>query len=178
MARTWIALLRGVNVGGAHKLNMKELAALLTSEGLSNVRTYIQSGNVVFEADDEDDERALSNRISRVIERASGFRPGVHILTEEALRQAMDANPFPEATSEPSRLHLFFLMGQPDRPDFECLRSLQSPTERFELKEGVLYLHAPDGIGRSKLAASIGRCLRVEMTARNLRTVKKLSELV
>src|SRR5690606_18837793 len=83
----------------------------------------------------------------------------------------MDANPFPEATSEPSRLHLFFLMGQPDRPDFECLRSLQSPTERFELKEGVLYLHAPDGIGRSKLAASIGRCLRVEMTARTSKSL-------
>ena len=170
---SWIALLRGINVGGHHRLPMAELRELFEGSGCEEVRTYIQSGNAVLKASDTDRE-GLADRLAGAIEEAKGFRPAVMLLTPGELEAAMAGNPFPEATDEPNRLHLWFLAADPEEPDLDALRSLRAPSERFELRGRIFYLHAPDGIGRSKLAARVERALGVEATARNWRTVETL----
>jgi uncharacterized protein (DUF1697 family) len=89
----------------------------------------------------------------------------------------MANNPFPEAEAEPSTLHLGFLASTPKSPDLKKLASIKTETERFQLIEDVFYLHAPEGVGRSKLAASSEKLLGVSMTDRNWRTVCKLREM-
>lgn len=173
---TWIALFRGINVGGHNKLPMAALRAELESLGLKDVRTYIQSGNVAFQASGQGDG-ALEDEIAARIEATHGFRPRVLVLDAQDLRSAMDANPFPEADAEPKTVHLYFLAGRPSDPNLEALEDLRSTSERFELADRVLYLHTPKGYGTSRLASSIERHLGVEATARNWRTVLKLREM-
>lgn len=173
----WIALLRGVNVGGRGTLPMAELRALMAGAGWADVRTYIQSGNAVF-ATDEDDRRRIAERLAGLIEEARGFRPAVMLLRPGELDAAMRANPFPDAEDVPTTLHLLFPSSAPERPDLDALEAAATGSERFALTGGVLYLLCPDGIGRSRLAAAAGPALApVEFTARNWRTVTKLAEL-
>ncbi len=173
---TWIALFRGINVGGRNVVPMKELVHDLRSLGLEDVRTYIQSGNAVFRAADGD-AAELGATIAVKVEESHGFRPQVLVLSAGELEDAIRSNPFPEAEAEPKTLHLFFLASPPPAPDLDALAAIRSPSERFELTDRVFYLHAPDGIGRSKLAAKAERLLGVAVTARNWRTVGKLLEM-
>ena len=172
----WIALLRGINVGGRHRVPMAELRELFEGAGCEEVRTYIQSGNVVLAAPRADREE-LADRLAGAVEEAKGFRPAVMLLTLDGLDAAMEANPFPEATAEPNRLHLWFLAGEPDEAGLDALEAVRAPSERFGLSGRVFYLHAPDGIGRSKLAERVERALGVEATARNWRTVATLHDV-
>jgi len=174
--RTYIALFRGINVGGHNVLPMKGLAALLEGLGLHSVRTYIRSGNVVFQAGGQT-LPGLSDQIRTAVKQTHGFEPEVLLLKKEDLERAMAANPFPEAESGPRRLHLYFLSSAPANPDVDGLESLKKDTERFALHGNVFYLHAPDGIGRSKLAARAERLIGVPMTGRNWRTVGKIMAL-
>lgn len=173
---TWILLLRGINVGGRNRLPMGELVELLEALGLEDVDTYIQSGNVVFRSAGELSP-GLGEEIAAAIEDRHGFRPRALLLPAEQLDQAAESNPFPAAEAEPKTLHLFFLGDVPEEPDVESLNELRAPSERFHLVDRVLYLHAPDGIGRSKLAARAERHLGVSATARNWRTVEKLRQM-
>lgn len=170
---TFIVLLRGINVGGHHKLPMKSLKTLLEGLGLINVQTYIQSGNVVCQGE-EADRAKLGQRITAAIEDSFGFAPQVFLLDLALLQAAIAANPFPEGEAEPKSLHLFFLDGVPKNPDLDALEDIKSENERFALIDQVFYLHAPDGIGRSKLAERAGRGWDVSVTARNWRTVSTL----
>lgn len=173
---TWIALFRGINVGGNNILPMKDLTALLQNLGCGNVRTYIQSGNAVFRHQARSASRLAAN-IREKIRASHGFEPEVLLLTADKLEQAVDSNPFPEAESEPSRLHLSFLSAAPESPDLDLIESLRADTEKFALKDDIAYFHAPDGIGRSKLAARMERALGVTATGRNWRTVDKILEM-
>jgi uncharacterized protein (DUF1697 family) len=171
--KTYIALLRGINVGGKNVLPMKELVAMLESIGARNVKTYVQSGNAVFQSEETSAPR-LSNTISITIKKERGFEPQVLLLELEELQKAVESNPFPEAESEPKTLHLHFLASVPKNPDLDSLESIKTDRERFVLKDRVFYLHAPDGMGRSKLAANTEKLLGVSMTGRNWRTVCKV----
>jgi uncharacterized protein (DUF1697 family) len=173
---TWVALLRGINVGGNNRLPMRDLAAILVDVGARDVSTYIQSGNAVFTAD-AGDGRDLATRIGEAIGERHGFVPHVLLVTADALQRAIEANPFREAESEPRTLHLFFLDTPPRAPDLDGLEAVRGPTERFALDGAVLYLHLPDGLGRSKLALKAERLLGVPATARNWTTVTKVAEL-
>ncbi len=173
---TYIALFRGINVGGNCSLPMKELVAALEEIGARRVRTYIQSGNAVFESVEKNLAR-LSKQLSAEIMMRRGFEPHVHILTIEALAKVIAENPFPEAVIDPSSLHLGFLSSPPKSTDLKKLSSLKKESERFYLTENVFYLHAPEGVGRSKLAASSEKILGVSMTDRNWRTVCKVMEM-
>ncbi len=173
---TYIALLRGINVGGHSKLPMRELTAALTGLGLRDVQSYIQSGNVVFRSEQED-PAALSRQMSAAIEQSHGFAPGVIVLPQEALRAAIAANPFPEAEADHKSLHFFFLDEGPLAQDMAGLEALRAANERCALIGRVFYLHAPDGIGRSKLAERAGKGWGVAVTARNWRTVSTLMEM-
>jgi uncharacterized protein (DUF1697 family) len=172
----YIALFRGINVVGKNPLPMKELVAVLGTLGCEDVTTYIQSGNAVFRHPDRDPSR-LAGKIRSAIGASRGFEPAVLLLTVDRLERTVDANPFPEAETDPSKLHVFFLVGIPDDPDFEALEAAKASTERYVLDEDVVYLHAPDGIGRSKLAARLEKALGVAATGRNWRTVGKVLEM-
>ncbi len=173
---TYIALFRGINVGGSNILPMKELVALLQSLGCENVRTYIQSGNAVFRHAEHSPPR-LSASIRAALRDSHGFAPDVLILTADRLERAVASNPFPDAETEPSKLHLFFLAAVPDNPDIDSLEKMRAESERFVLRGDVAYLHAPDGIGRSRLAARLEKALGVSGTGRNWRSVCKILEM-
>ena len=174
--KTWIALFRGINVGGNNKLPMKELASLLEGLGLSGVCTYIQSGNVVFRSARGTAEK-WSGEIRRAVEVRFGFSPWVLVMEATALRKIATANPFPHAEADHKTLHLFFTAAPPDGADRAGLDALKSPTETWAIVGPVFYLHAPEGIGRSRLAARAERLLGVEATARNWRTVREVLAL-
>jgi uncharacterized protein (DUF1697 family) len=174
---TWIALFRGINVGGKNILPMKELVRELETVGLEDIRSYIQSGNVVFRSRISTPGK-LATRIAAQIESSHGFSPRVLILSAEQLEQAIAANPFPEAATEPKSLHLFFLESTPASPDLAALASLCTKTERFHHAGTVFYLHTPDGVGRSRVATKVEKMLGVAATARNWRTVAKLQQMV
>ena len=170
---TWIGLLRGINVGGNNILPMNKLKIDLESLKLKNVRTYIQSGNVIFDAPTKI-ASSLSAMICEKIEKEHGFRPQLLVMNSKTLREAMRLNPFPLAVSDPKSLHFFFLAEPATDPDIAALDAAKASTESFRLTNDVFYLHAPNGIGRSKLAAIAEKHLGVVTTARNYRTVEKL----
>lgn len=166
-----VLLLRGINVGGHRKLPMKELSAILEGLGAVDVQTYIQSGNVVLTGD-------LSNdAISDAIEVAKGFRPLVMLLNAADFQRIAKVNPYPEATSEGKSLHIWFLTA-PAHFDDVTAQALAKDNERFHVTERAVYLHAPDGIGRSKLAEKLERLAGVPTTARNWNTIAKLLEML
>lgn len=173
---TWVALLRGINVGGNNLLPMKNLAALLEGLGCANVETYIQSGNVIFESSRGDAMR-LSNRIADTVLKHHGFKPRTLVLTADEFEKAVASNPFPDAEVNPKSLHISFLSEKPSSPELAMLDNIKSGNESYALIEKVFYLHAPDGIGRSKLAARVEKLLGVDVTGRNWRTVSKLLEM-
>jgi uncharacterized protein (DUF1697 family) len=174
--KTYIALFRGINVGGKNKLPMKELVVLLQDFGFENVTTYIQSGNVVFNGKDNDNTH-LSIQISKIINEKYGFETSTMILELKELEDVISKNPFTEAELKPESLHLGFLAGKPKNPDLKKLEAIKKNTERFQLKGEVFYLYAPEGVGRSKLASSSERLLGVPMTDRNWRTVCKIRDM-
>lgn len=155
---------------------MKELVAVLENLGARNVKTYIQSGNAVFVGSWKGISR-LSNKISGEIKKRRGFEPHVLLLELKDLERAVKKNPFPKAAADPKTLHAGFLASVPKNPDLRMLESLKNDSERFHLIDKVFYLHAPDGIGRSKLAANAEKLLGTPMTDRNWRTVCKIIEM-
>jgi uncharacterized protein (DUF1697 family) len=171
--KTYIALFRGINVGGSHLLPMKELKLMFEHSGCVDVRTYIQSGNVVFRSA-MSDATGLARRLAAGVSQSHGFEPRVFVLTGAELETAAAGNPFPEANENPKSLHLFFLAEPPEKPDLKACEACRTKTEGFELKGRVFYLHTPGGFGASKLAARVERLLGVAATARNWRTVLTL----
>lgn len=165
---TYVALLRGINVGGHGKLPMADLGGIMEALGCENVATYIQSGNVVFDAADSN----WADRLGEAIDDAKGFRPRVMVMSAEEFRQCAAENPFP--TNEPKAMHLYFL-SEPALSDAdEGLAAVRSDVERFLLTDRVLYLHTPNFLTGSSIAPKAERILGVPATQRNWRTVEKL----
>jgi uncharacterized protein (DUF1697 family) len=167
----WVALLRGINVGGKNVLKMKELATLLEGVGCLDVKTYIQSGNVAFKSE-ESNSAALGSKIEAVLNESGGVVARVLVINRAEFGQAMESNPFPQAEESPSALHLFFLSEPSSNPDIELLNTRKADSESFVLTDKVFYLHAPDGIGKSKLAARVerlteSRCYRSKLAHSN-----------
>ncbi len=173
---TWLALLRGINVGGKNVLPMAGLRMDLESLKFRNIRTYIQSGNVLFESPAKS-PKSLAKKIASLIEERYGFCPQVLVLDHEDLVAAAEGNPFPKAAKDPKSLHFFFLSEPAKAADVESIANACAKSEKYELTNRVFYLAAPDGIGRSKLAANAEKYLGVNATARNFRTVGRLLEL-
>ena len=172
---TYIVLLRGINVGGKNLLPMKELIRLLERHGMRDVRTYIQSGNVVLRH--AGTKAGIETIAGSAVEKAFGFRPELIVLTAADLDRVIARNPFPTAAEAPGSLHVTFLRSVPRHPDLKALETLKAANERFVLEPHAFYLHAPDGIGRSRLAARIEKALGVAGTARNWRTVIQLEAM-
>ena len=174
--KRWIGLFRGINVVGNNLLPMASLVRHLKAMKLKNIKTYIQSGNVVFDTTSKN-LTSLTNSIVAKIADEHGFAPRLLLISPDALQQAIDCNPFPHAGPEPKSLHFFFLDKPSTNPNTTALESAKAETESYVLTDLVFYLHAPDGIGRSKLASRVEKLLGVTATARNFRTVEKLMAL-
>ncbi len=172
---TYIALFRGINIGGHHLLPMNGLAEILHDLGYVNIKTYIQSGNVVFQSKNKLTDN-IATEISHIISNTYGFEPKVLLLDETELQDAIDNNPFD--TSDGKAVHFFFLDIHPKAPDLARLTELKSKSEQFKLIGTIFYLFTPEGVGRSKLAANIEKFLGVPTTARNWNTVSKLLAMV
>jgi uncharacterized protein (DUF1697 family) len=174
--RTWVALLRGVNVGGHNSLPMKRLREILTEQGFEDAATYIQSGNCVFRSGGNDAEE-IRYRIANAIQTDFGFRPSVFALPLSEFEQAIAGNPFADHPVDPKYVHLFFLAKRVEAFDEAALRALAAPGDDFMLSGKIFYLLTPAGIGRSKLVEKLGKFLPVDMTGRNLRSVTKIAKL-
>jgi uncharacterized protein (DUF1697 family) len=174
---TWIALLRGINVGGARRLEMRDLVALAEGLGWRDVEAYVQSGNLVFRSPVVDPKR-LGQQLEMAVTEGHGFTPRALVLSRDDLERAVAEMPFGrEADDDPTSVHAFFLAAAPSAPDLPALEEIRAPSERYRLWQRVFYLHAPQGFGRSKLAARAEKLLGVEATARNWRTVTALLAL-
>lgn len=163
----YVALLRAVNVGGAGTLPMAELKALCEEIGFTNVKTYIQSGNVLFQSDK--DGMAVQQHLEEALALKMGKSPGVILRSRQELEAAAEGSPFPHA--KPNYLLVTFL---PEPASVDVLDKLVAPAgEEVHVAGKEIYVHYPDGSGRSKLklpALKLG-------TSRNLNTVRKLAEM-
>lgn len=168
----FVALLRGINVGGKNIIAMKDLVQTLESIGCTDVQTYIQSGNVVFSGGNEDWTRSIAD----TIQTQNGFEPAVLVMSKSKYMAITEIPPFP--TENGKALHVFFLKQHAPDANLDAMQDLAKPSEAFALREDALFLYAPDGIGKSKLAASTERLLGVDVTARNWNTIVKLQEML
>jgi uncharacterized protein (DUF1697 family) len=175
---TYISLLRGINVSGQKKTPMKELAAAYESLGFSNVRTYIQSGNVVF-----DHAQTVPEKLSRMIEEkiveVFGFSASVIIRTKEELRSVFENNPFLKKSGiDRERLYVTFLSTAPPENIAKEIASIKDETDEFVVFGNDVYLYCPGGYGRIKLSnALFEKKTGVPATTRNWKTVAALMEL-
>ena len=172
-----VALLRGINVGGGNKLKMKDLAAMFVDVGCSDVRTYIQSGNVVFRPGPTLGEEVPS-LISESILSRFGYKVPVVRRTAMELQQAVEANPFVQAGAESDKLHVIFLAETPDVVDVQELEPDRSPGDEFAVLGREIYLHCPNGFASTKLTNTYFESrLSATCTTRNWRTVPKLLDM-
>ncbi|MGW3665346.1 DUF1697 domain-containing protein [Streptomyces sp. NPDC005141] len=179
MTTTYAALLRGINVGGAKKVPMAELRTLMEGLGYGDVRTYLQSGNAVFSSD-HGDEDSLAGELSEAIEKHFGFGVGVLVRDRGYLRAVREACPFPAAELEGKQVHVTYFSDPVDAGRFASVEPAAFLPEEFRLGDRALYLYAPDGLGRSKLAEALAKpklLKGVLATTRNWNTVVKLEEL-
>lgn len=179
MATRYAALLRGINVGGGRKVPMAELRTLMEGLGHDGVRTHLQSGQAVF-ASGHGDEESLAAELSTAIERHFGFAVDVIVRDHAYLKAVVEACPYPAGELEPRQLHVtyFSVPVTPDR--FAEIDPDAYRPEEFSLGDRALYLYAPNGLGRSKLAEHLARprlTKGVVATSRNWNTVTKLVEL-
>jgi uncharacterized protein (DUF1697 family) len=178
MSETFVALLRGVNVGGKNKLPMKDLAAICTDAECRDVATFIQSGNVIFDASSKLATQ-LPGRIAGRIDERFGYRTPVILRTTEQLAAVVANNPFLQRGVAEALLHVLFLPAPaaPDRVD--ALDPNRSVPDAFAAFGSEVYLMLPNGAGRTKLTNDyFDARLATMSTGRNWRTVTKLLELM
>lgn len=188
----WIALLRGVNVGGKNKLPMKELVEVFVEAGCEQVKTYIQSGNVVFTAT-EKVAASLSAVVEGVIRKRWGFETRVILRSLAEMAKVLKSNPYATdavaaqrnkseggASEEPKKelYYVMFLADEPSQAQVEKLDLMRSPPDTFEVTGREIYLSLPNGAGRTKLTnAYFDSKLDTVSTSRNWRTVCTLAAM-
>ena len=163
----YIVLFRGINVGGKNLLPMKTLVPLLEENSFEHVSSYIQSGNVVLKSASDPVEK-----IKSIVVKSFGFSANIFTLNEAAFTTAVVHNPY--QAFEGKFVHFYFCH-HPIVLNQDKMHKHLTDSETYFIQDKVFYLHAPDGIGRSKLVANIEACLGQPATGRNLNTVNKIS---
>ena len=175
---TYVALLRGINVSGQKSIRMADLVKLFESLKFRKVRTYVQSGNVVFESGSAD-ASAIAGKIEKKIRQKYGFDVSVIIRTPEELETIISRNPFArEHQKETERLYVTFLAKIPDDRLASDLDMKKDAKEKFTIKGKEIYLYCPNGYGRTKLNnTTFERKLKLIATTRNWKTTTTLLEM-
>ena len=173
-----ISMLRGINVSGQKKVPMKELKTLYEGLGFTNVSTYIQSGNVIFETGEKKAD-ALPKKIEKAIHDHFGFEVSVIHRTPKELKAVLDGNPFLAGTEvQADKLYVTFLAQEPLPELVEKAQAHQTDADRFAVLNRETYLYLPDGYGRTKLHNNFMESkLKVTATTRNWKTVNELYNL-
>ncbi len=170
----WVCFLHGINVGGHRKIPMADLRQLIADIALDlKVRTYIASGNAVFSADS--DKNTLQKGLREGIRGRFGFDVPVLLLSADDIRDVLASCPCPDEKG--NLAHAFLCFDEPQM-DHVGVTTLRIRSESVTIAGRTVWLHAPEGIGRSKLAAKMEQLIGVEVTARNLNTVRKMVEMV
>jgi uncharacterized protein (DUF1697 family) len=173
----YVALLRGINVGGRTRVGMDDLRRLFDALGHADVKSYLQSGNVLFTSPAEDSSR-LAGDVERRIAKELGLTLTVLLRTADDLAQVVDNNPFLDRETDPATLHVTFLADAPHPERVARLERPRGEPDDFSLAGRELYLHCPNGYGRTKLNnAYVERRLGLAATTRNWRTVTTLCDL-
>ena len=173
-----VCMLRGVNIGGHHKIRMDDLRALCASLKLAGVHTHLQSGNVIFRTE-ERNLSALAGKIQASIGSKCGFRPEILLRTIPEMRQVISRNPFAQRKGiDPSKLAVVFLVHQLAVPARQALLQMDIAPEELHVIGRQLYIYFPNGQARPKLSWSrVEKILGPRFTGRNWNTVTKLLEL-
>jgi uncharacterized protein (DUF1697 family) len=173
-----ISMLRGVNVGGHHKIKMEDLRALYQRLKLRDAETHVQSGNVIFRTSESDTVR-LGRRIEGAIEKKYGFRPSVILRTPAEFRNVIARNPFAKRKEmEPSKLAVIFLESDPGNEIREKVLAVKADPEELRMEGREMYIYFPNGMARPKLSIpAIERILKTPSTGRNWNSVQKLLEI-
>jgi uncharacterized protein (DUF1697 family) len=177
--KKYISMLRGINVSGQKKIKMTDLKSLYESLGFDNVQTYIQSGNVIFESSILDVEK-LKRNIEQNIEKTFGFSVSVIIRSNDEFESIINRNPFigQRSTEDDTKLLVTFLTDAPPESIANAIQQFVTKPEALEVRGKEIYLHCPNGYGKSKLSNRFLECkLGVKATTRNWKTVKKLYDL-
>lgn len=180
-SRTYVALLRGINVGGRNKVPMARLRRVVSGLGFSDVRTHLQSGNVVFRTTTgagADTPTALEARLEQALVEEFGFEVSCLVRTPAELERALATCPWPGDELDPSKVLLMFLREKPPTDFLADLDPERFAPDEFRLIDRVVYCYYPNGMGRSKLAAALsGLRPPPVMTGRNWRTIRAVVEL-
>jgi uncharacterized protein (DUF1697 family) len=172
MSRAFVALLRGINVGGNRRVPMADLRSVCAELGYRGVATYVQSGNVVFAADDSPD--GVAETLEAALGERFGFAIPVILRDRAAFARVAAHHPFEDRESDPARLHVFFLAGEPDPGKVAGWHPERFAPDEVRISGGEVYAYLPNGMGRSKLTVELG----TPATARNWRTVQALLHLL
>ena len=173
--KTYIALLRGINVSGQKKVPMAELRTLLTNAGLENVQTYIQSGNVILKSPERDVQK-LELKIHQAIKTHFGFEVPILVKTREDLQHIFDNCPFPEEKKTNSYFTLLYTV--PDKDLIDAVANISYPNEEFVITNTCIYFYCSTGYGKAKYSNNFfERKLKTTATARNYKTMVKLLSL-
>jgi uncharacterized protein (DUF1697 family) len=172
----FIALYRGINVVGKNSVKMESLRAMHERIGHKEVRTYIQSGNVVFSASGT--AEAITRKAAASFAKEFGFAPKVLVVDAKRWGAFVKGNPYAKfAAKNPTTVHAGICVGEPDAKGLKALLQKVGGTESFTVRNGIVYLHTPDGYGTSKFAAGMEKACGVPMTVRNWRTMEALWKL-
>lgn len=173
--QVYIALLRGINVGGHKKIKMAELRNILENNGLQEVQTYIQSGNIVFKS--EEKPAQLAHNIHHLIKENFGFLVPVLVVSKDELGNIMENTPF-DTESEENQLFFSLLKSEPGNTQVQAFKMLEFPNEAFHFTPNCVYLNFMGSYRNAKLNNNfIENKLKVEATTRNLKTMQKLLDM-
>ena len=175
----YIALLRGINVGGKRKILMVDLRQSFERSGFHNVVTYIQTGNILFDSSDIEDSLDLAQRIEQLILSDFGFEVPVIIRMVDELEDIIQKNPFlQESNLQIENLHLTFLKSIPESDELDKMKALSFPRDKYTIVDNNVYLFIPGPYRETKLGNNLfEKKLKVAASTRNWKTILKLSEL-
>ena len=173
----YVALLRGINVGGKNKVKMEILREVLSAEGFENVKTYINSGNVIF-APPETDNKILAEQIESAIEKEFGLNIKVMVRSVDEIKEIIKNNPFEGQFENDKDVHVFFLDEELTNEKRELLLSNNNENEMYSVRNREIFCHLKISVLDSLMGKDyIGKKLKVSATARNWRTVNKIIEI-
>jgi uncharacterized protein (DUF1697 family) len=176
--QTYITILRGINVSGKKMINMEALRAHMQELGFKNIKTYIQSGNLIFESENVE-LTELAKQIEKQIEKQYGFQVPVIVRTPDDLEHILKNNPFLNVREEDiDKLHVTFLSSEPKQEHLVKISPPENTTDEFIIAGDHVFVFCPNGYGNTKISNTFfENKLKVTATTRNWKTVVKLAEM-